>query len=228
MILSHPPATLLTQVFGHIPAVYLNQLQEIFFERRYRAGETIFFQGDIASSIYLVAEGRVKIDRVTADGNHCILCMRGSGESFCPVSLLDYGNQLGTAWAMTDVTLLWADREAFNKVAEDYPALLAEIQKDCLLGVRRLLSRMESFAFCSVEERVADALLDESQRLAPFEEYAGEIHITQQELAGLVGASRESVSRTLSKMEQQGVVEKRRGRIIILNHKKLQRMAQHS
>ena len=225
MILNHPTTSLLIDVFGHIPAVHLARLQEIFFERRYKAGEAIFFQGDVARSIYLVAQGRVKIDRVTPDGNQCILCMRGKGDVFCPVPLLDCGCQLGTAWAMTDVTLLWADRDAFNEIARDCPELLAEVQKDCLLEVRKLLTRMESLAFCSVQERVAIALLDESRRQAHFGDSFLELRMTQQELAGLVGASRESVSRTLSKMEQEGMVETRRGRILLRDRKKLQKLA---
>ncbi len=225
MIFQHPETTLLINVFGHIPAVHLARLQAIFFERRYKAGEAIFLQGDVARSIYLVAEGRVKIDRVTPDGNQCILCMRGPGDVFCPVPLLDCGCQLGTAWAMTDVTLLWADRDAFNEVARDCPELLAEVQKDCLLEVRKLLSRMESLAFRSVQERVAITLLDESRRQEHFGESSLELRMTQQELAGLVGASRESVSRTLSKMEQEEMVETLRGRIIIRDREKLQKLA---
>ncbi len=222
MVFQHPTLSLLVAVFGNIPAVHLARLQEIFYERRYRAGEAIFLQGDIATSIYLIAEGRVKIDRVTPDGNHCILCMRGPGDVFCPVPLLDCGCQLGTAWAMTDVTLLWADRDEFGEVAAACPNLLAEVQKDCLLEVRRLLGRMESFAFHSVKDRVAITLLDESQRQSQFGGSLNELRLTQQELAGLVGASRESVSRTLSKMEDEGIVETRRGRILIRDRQKLQ------
>ena len=96
------------------------------------------------------------------------------------------------------------------------------MQKDCLLEVRRLLGRMESFAFHSVKDRVAITLLDESQRQAQFGGSLNELRITQQELAGLVGASRESVSRTLSKMEDEGIVETLRGRILIRDRQKLQ------
>jgi len=226
MIIQHPETALLIDVFGHIPAVHLARLQAIFFERQYKAGEAIFFQDDIAHSIYLVAEGRVKIERVTPDGNPCILCIRGTGDVFCPVPLLDYGCQLGTAWAMTDVTLLWANREEFNEIARDCPELLAEVQRDCLLEVRKVLSRMESLAFSPVQHRVALALMDESRRQMPFADSSPELHMTQQELAALVGASRESVSRTLSRMEQEGIVETRRGKIIIRDLKKLERLTQ--
>jgi CRP-like cAMP-binding protein len=225
MTFKHPETSLLIDVFGHIPPESLTRLQEIFFQRRYRAGEAIFLQGDVARSIYLVVGGRVKIERVTPDGNPCILCMRGPGEVFCPVPLLDCGCQLGTAWAMTDVTLLWADREAFGQVADDCPELLAEVQKDCLLEVRRLLRRMESYAFCNVRERVAITLLDESNRQQAFGESGDELRITQQELAALVGASRESVSRALSKLGDAGMVETRRGRVMIRDRRKLETIA---
>ncbi|HHB90151.1 MAG TPA: Crp/Fnr family transcriptional regulator [Anaerolineae bacterium] len=220
-VLNRPTTHLLIKAFGHLSPLTLAQLQEIFFERRYRAGEAIFLQGDAAKSIYVVVEGRVKIDRVTPDGNHCILCMRGQNETFCPVPLLDQGRQLGTAWALTDVTLLSADINEFRRVAAECPQLLAVVQHGCLLEVRRLLGRMEMYAFRSVRERVASMLLEESRRRGFMDKPANELRMTQQDLAGLVGASRESVSRTLSKMEQEGILQTKRGRIIILDREKL-------
>lgn len=215
----------LIKVFGHLPSHVLAQLQRIFFERTYRAGETIFLQGDRAKAVYVVVEGRVKIDRVTPDGHECILCMRGQSETFCPVPLLDHGHQLGTAWAVTDVTLLWSDIDEFRKVAAECPQLLAIVQHGCLLEVRRLLGRMELYAFRSVKERVASMLLEESRRRGFLDQPATELRMTQQDLAGLVGASRESVSRTLSRMEQEGIVRTGRGRIIILDRTKLKNLA---
>lgn len=223
--ITHPSAPLLIKIFGRIPAIHIARLQEIFFERRFRAGEAIFLQEDPAKAIYLVVEGRVKIERVTPDGNHCILCMRGQNETFCPVPLLDHGHQLGTAWAVTDVTLLWADIDEFRKIAAECPQLLAVVQHGCLLEVRRLLGRMELYAFRSVRERVASMLLEESRRRGFLDRPAQELRMTQQDLAGLVGASRESVSRTLSKMEQEGILETKRGRIIIMDREKLREIA---
>lgn len=214
----------LTEAFGELSPASRFKVRQIFQERKFSAGETIFLQEDPATAIYLVAQGRIKIERVTPDGYQSVLCVRGPGDIFCPVPLLDRGAQLGTARAMTDVTLLWAEREEFNAACADCSQLMALVQRDCLLEVRRIVGRMESFAFRSVKERVAYTVLEESARNADHGEPQDELRITHQELAGLVGASRESVSRTLSKLEQKGMVETKRGRLIIRDRAKLQQI----
>ena len=223
---SHPSIGQLIRVFGNLPRNCLLRLQEIFFVKHYRSGEAIFLQGDRGHAIYFTMEGRVKIERVSPEGHPCILCMRSAGETFCPVPLLDRGAQLGTAWAVTDVTLFWGESRDFNAVAQNCPALLSVVQQGCLMEVRRVLGRMELVAFRPVKERVAVALLDELQRQAYVaDDGVWELRITQQELAGLVGASRESVSRALARLEDKGLVETLRGRVLIRNRAGLEQIA---
>jgi len=191
----------------------------------FAAGERIFAQGAPCSALYLVASGQVKIARVTPEGYEIILCLRGPGDYFCPVPVLDGGAQLGTATALTDVTLLWADRVEFCALAQTSPELLAAVQGDCLGEVRRLLHRLELLAFRSVKERLAIAMLAQSRHRQTNGTPADELRLTQQELAELVGAARESVSRILAQMEREGVVTLKRGRVIICDREELKRLA---
>lgn len=211
-------------LFAYLPTEVQAKLRELLRVRTFAAGEQVFVQGAPGSAIYLVASGRVKISRVTSEGYESILCMRGPGEYFCPVPVLDNGTQLGTAVAMTDVTLLWAERDGFSVLCETNPALLANVQGECLAEVRHLLNRLEAFAFRSVEERLAAALLAESHHQQTGGAPADELRLTQQELAGLVGASRESVSRILARLERAGVLGLRRGLVIIHDREELTRL----
>jgi len=220
-----PSSSAVDSVFESLPPSYREKVRSIFHVRRYRAGESIYLQGEQADAIYLVVEGRIKIERVTREGYQTILCVRGPGDIFCPVPILDEGPQLGAARAMTDVTLLCADRDSFQEACRECPEWLALVQRDCLLEMRRLLARLESSAFRSLRERLAFTILDESERQASYGESPDELRITQQELAGLVGASRESVSRTLVKLEQEGLVQTGRGRLTILNRGELRKLA---
>jgi CRP/FNR family transcriptional regulator len=189
--------------------------------RAFSAGERIFFQGDPATAIYLVARGQVKITRVTPEGNECILCVRGEGTYFCPVPLLDNGSHLGTAVAMSDGSLLMVDRGKFTELCRQSAELLAMVQGDCLAEIRRLLDRLESFAFRSVRERVAITLCNESRRCHSDDDGAVELQLTQQDLAALVGSTRESVARALKAMEHAGLVDLHRGRIRLRDIDKL-------
>ncbi len=212
------------ELFPHLDSDLRAKLNAIMRMRTFAAGERIFLQGAPPTAIYLVTRGRVKITRVTREGFETVLCLCRPGNYFCPVSLLDGGGQLGTAIALTQVTLLWADREEFNALCEESPELLSMVQGACLAEVRHLLKRAETFAFRNVRERLAMALLDESQRQALEGIPHHEVHLTQQELAGLVGSSRESVSRALGRLAREGFVQARRGCVLILNHEGLRQL----
>jgi CRP-like cAMP-binding protein len=213
------------EVFSALSPQIRDQLNKIFHHRVCEKGSHIFEQGMFAKAIYLVKNGRVKISRVTKEGYETILCVRGPGEIFCPVPILDQGDQLGTAMALTDVELFWAEEEIFNDLCQKNPALLSIVQTDCLFEVRRLLHRMEAFAFRSIRERLAFTLLDEIQRQAFHGGSSDELQLKQHELAGLVGASRESVSRTLSEFEDEGILLTHRGHLVILDRERLEKIS---
>ncbi|MFQ5942471.1 MAG: Crp/Fnr family transcriptional regulator [Anaerolineales bacterium] len=213
------------KAFSHLRPELQSNLKLLFEEQRYSPGQEVFRQGDPTLSVYMVAEGRVKLKRVAQEGFESVLCVRRPGEYFCPVSVIDRGPQLGTAEAMGEVVLLEADRGQFNALCEDNPELLAMVQGTCIGEVRSLMQRVESFAFRNVRERLAMTILEESQRQRPNGKPAGEIRITQQELAGLVGASRESISRTMSRLEEDGLVQGGRGRIRILDRHQLKKVS---
>ncbi|GMR09335.1 MAG: Crp/Fnr family transcriptional regulator [Anaerolineae bacterium] len=214
-----------SSAFSHLPPELQGDLKLLFEEHRYSPGQEVFLQGDPSESIYIVAEGQVKLTRAAREGFESVLCVRRPGEYFCPVSVIDRGPQLGTAEAMGQVLLLEADREQFNSLCEDNPVLLAMVQGTCIGEVRKLMQRVETFAFRNVRERLAVTILEESHRQRLNGKPVDEIRITQQELAGLVAASRESISRTMTLLEQDGMVQTGRGRIRILDREQLRELS---
>jgi CRP/FNR family transcriptional regulator len=164
---------------------------------------------------------RVKITRVTEEGNENVLCVRGSGALFCPLPFLDSGNELGTAIAMTDVVLWRIDKEQFLFLASNNPNLLAYVQRDCLFEVRNLVRRMEKVAFKNVYQRLASAIVDLLERQVTKGGSRSELKIKHHDLAGIIGASRESVSRSLSRLEKQHLLTTYRGRLVVHNIEKI-------
>lgn len=209
------------KAFSHLSAALQDDLRLLFEEHRYDPGQEVFLQGEPTESVYMVAEGRVKMTRVAQEGFESVLCVRRPGEYFCPVTVIDRGPQLGTAEAMGEVVLLEADRDQFNALCDANPELLAMVQGTCIGEIRTLMRRVESFAFRNVKERLAMTILEESHRQRTNGHPVEEIRITQQELAGLVGASRESISRTMTRLEGEGLVKAGRGRIQILDRQAL-------
>jgi CRP-like cAMP-binding protein len=213
------------QLFAHLPEEIQARLRSVMHVQTFESGEPVFHQGTPATAIYVVMRGRVKVARVTPDGYQSILCVRQAGEYFCPVPVLDGKAQLGTAIAMTGVTVLWVECQTFHALCRECPQLLSTVQGDCLAEVRYLLNRLESFAFRNIRERLAIALLDEVRHQRDEEIGPTEVRMIQHELAGLVGASRESVSRSLKQLEHDEIVELHRGKVRILDLKKLRKIA---
>jgi CRP-like cAMP-binding protein len=211
--------------FTSLPPEVESKLREQLNVRTFSAGEAVFLQGAPPSAVYLVASGRLKVVRVTPEGYESVLCVRGPGDYLCPVPLLDGGDHLGSAFAMTDVTLFWVGREAFLELCQESAELLAVVQGDCLSEVRHLLNRLEAFAFRSVRERLAIALLDERRHSKTPTPHTNEIRLTQQELAGLIGASRESVSRVLKQLEERHIVALGRGKVTIKDMERMHKIA---
>ncbi len=213
-----------TQLFANFPEEIQAKLRSAMHVQTFAPGEPVFHQGTPATAIYAVVRGRVKIARVTPDGYESILCVRQAGEYFCPVPVLDGNAQLGTAIAMTEATVLWTECETFHALCRECPQLLSTIQGDCLAEVRYLLNRLETFAFRNIKERLAIALLDEVRHQRADEKDPIELSMLQQELAGLVGASRESVSRSMKQLERDEIVELHRGKVRILDLEKLRKI----
>ncbi len=206
-----------------LSAPALQKLIPILHEREVGPGQPIFHQDHATDAIYWLLEGRVKITRVTPEGYESVLCVRNPGESFCPVAALDGGPQLGTAVALGRTRLAWADRQAFQDLCREHPELAAIVQGACLLEVRRLMHRLETFAFRNVEQRLALVLLSELRR-APDGTPPVELRLTRQELAGLAGTTRESVSRALQRLQRAGALQARRGSVTILDPDHLRRL----
>lgn len=202
-----------------------SRLFGIMHEVSFPAGEQIFAQGDPASRFYIVVSGQVKVTRVTRDGHEMILCMLGPSSCFCPLSLLDAGSQLGMSQAATDVTLLCAKATDLREFYQNNPQLYDAIVKTCLQDMRRLVERLESLTFQSLKKRLARLLLEKSVPVQIDHVTLSEIRLTQQELAQLVGVSRESVSHLLETWKKQDMLVLKRGRVIISHRDMMEQLA---
>ncbi|MEJ5239841.1 MAG: Crp/Fnr family transcriptional regulator [Anaerolineales bacterium] len=210
--------------FSNLSPQVREKLRPLVRTRQFDAGEVIFLQDEPTQAIYIVGQGRVKITRTTPDGEESILCIRKAGEYFCPVPLLDGKGQLGTASAITPVTILCIERNAFLQLCQEHPELLAVVQADCLGEVRYLLHRLETTTHRTLRERVVVALLDALHSSKEVENNHGVVLLTHQELAGLSGVSRENTSRVLKELEREGLLKLQRGKIHILDIARLRRM----
>ena len=182
--------------------------------RSWRAGEPIFFMGDIGTSMMLVQTGQVRISYQSADGRAILLSELNPGAVFGEIALLDGGERSANAVASTNCTLLIFERHMFMRLLQDNWPLTEAVLKLVCARLRRSDERMADLAFFDLPSRLAKELLARAQP-APG---GGppRVSCTQSTLAGLVGGSRETVNRCLRNWEKEGLIVMAEGRISLL------------
>jgi CRP/FNR family transcriptional regulator, cyclic AMP receptor protein len=201
----------------------LRRFGDITREKQYTKGSVILFEDDPGDSLFIVREGRVKVVLVAEDGREVILGVLGVGEHFGELSLIDDQPRSAHVIAMEDATLLVLRRDDFRRRVESNPsvawALLAELSR----RLRRADGKIGGLVLLDVPGRIAQLLLDVAE-----EGGAATIDkpLTHQIIAQMIGASRETVSRTMREFQDGGLISVHRRRITIQDRTRLGARAQ--
>lgn len=187
-------------------------------ERRYRPGQYLAYEGQLAEALFVVCEGRVRLARTAQDGREQVLAIVGGGEVFNMESLLDGGPTLATARAMSPVTCLLLPESALVPLIREFPDLSLVLMRQMAVQLREQTVLIEDLGFRSVRARLARLLLNEAA--------SGTAMLTQAELAARAGTVREIVGRTLRQMSDEGLVALKRGQVIVLDADGLQQAAE--
>jgi CRP-like cAMP-binding protein len=202
-------------------------LVERAVRRRFDRGVNLFHEHDESDRIVIVLKGRLKVYSSTADGREVVFAFRGPGDILGELSAVDGRPRSASVAALEPVEVLFVaavDFRAFLKRQPRVALVLLEMISWRLRDADR--KRVEYAAFDSVG-RVAARLVELSQDHGqPAEEgVAITLPISQDELAGWVGSSREAVSKALHVLRELGWVETRRRRITVLDPEALRRRA---
>src|SRR5271170_4326612 len=166
---------------------------------RYPAGEEIFAKGSPGNSMMIVLRGRVRISSISLTGKEIVLNRISAGEIVGEIATLDGGERSGDAVAMTDCELLVLNRRDFMPFLENHADICLMLIKILCQRLRQTSEQVEDLQFRHLEGRIAKALLHLSERSGEVGA-AGrvlELHMSQSDLAHIVGSSRESVNKQL-------------------------------
>jgi CRP-like cAMP-binding protein len=200
-------------------------LRASMVEVTFPKGGVIFSEGDGGDRLYVVLEGKVKLSVSSSDGRENLLSVQGPGEMFGELSLFDPGPRTATATALTDCRLFGLGHEDLKEWLTGRPELAQSLLQALAQRLRRANEAMGDLVFADVPGRVAKALLDLSVR---FGVQRGDgVHVThdltQEELAQLVGASRETVNKALADFAGRGWILLEPRGVTILDVDKLNR-----
>ena len=194
---------------------------------RMERGDILFREGDRGDSLYVIAEGKIKLGRTSADGRENLVAILGPGEMFGELSLFDPGPRTMTATAVAESEVLGLGNDSLSRILGGSPevpkALLAALAK----RLRRTNEHLADLVFTDVPGRVAKALLDLADRFGrPVDGGLLVAHdLTQEELAQLVGASRETVNKALADFATRGWIKLEARAVLLLDVERLRRRA---
>jgi CRP/FNR family cyclic AMP-dependent transcriptional regulator len=198
-------------------------LRSAMHEVRLRRGEVLFHEGDQGDELYVVIEGKVKLGRTSADGRENLLSVLGPGQMFGELSLFDPGPRSSTATGITDTVMLALGQEQLMTWLSGRPEVARGLLLQLASRLRHLNEAVADLVFSDVPGRVAKQLLDLARRFGKPTDGGIDVHhdLTQEELAQLVGASRETVNKALADFAHRGWIRLEQRAVVILDVERL-------
>ena len=192
---------------------------------RLAKGDTLFHEGEPGDSLYVVEEGKLKLKTTSSDGRDTLLAVIGAGEMIGELSLFDPGPRTATATALTETTLRGLGHEALRPWLAGRPEVAEPLLRALAQRLRRTNEAMSDLVFSDVPGRVAKALIDLGERFGvPGPQGVIVTHdMTQEELAQLVGASRETVNKALADFAHRGWIRLESRSVTLIDVERLQR-----
>lgn len=212
-------------LFAALDAEAAAALRSSMVESKAKKGSIIFAEGEPGDRLYVITAGKVTLGHKAKDGRETLLGVLGPGEMFGELSLFDPGTRTATAVALTDVKLLGLSRDALRPWLTGRPEVSLKLLQALAQRLRRTEDAMADLVFSDVPGRVAKALLALSEKFGVFKN--GELYIehdmTQEELAQLVGASRETVNKALAEFVNRGWMKVEQRSVTITDVERIQR-----
>jgi CRP/FNR family transcriptional regulator, cyclic AMP receptor protein len=216
----------LHSVFGALTAAETPELLKRALTKRVAAGEVVFHKDDPGDGLYGVLAGSILIVVESLEGKELILNMHGPGEFFGEVALLDGEGRSAAAVAREASQLFFLGRAEFLAFLRQRPDAMIRIIAFLCARLRRATNLVEDSTFLNVPSRLAKlliALLD-GNRPRDATDAAATLRISQDELARMLGVSREFVSKQLAIWREAGIVELGRNRLIVRDERALEQL----
>ena len=204
------------------------ELRRIVTDVPLTRGQRLFTEGDEGDRLFVVLDGKIKLSRMASDGRENLVSVLGPGEMFGELSLFDPRPRTMSATAVTDTRLAALAHDALRPWITSRPQVAMHLLGALARRFRRSNEVMADLVFTDVPGRVAKALLDLSDRFGQ-QQHDG-IHVnhdlTQEELAQLVGASRETVNKALADFAGRGWLQISARSVLIKEPERMRRRAQ--
>ena len=193
-------------LFAMLTAAQAEAVADAIVKRRFKRGEKIVEQGKKSNALFIVLTGRARVITADARGREVILATLNPGDYIGEMSLIDNEPHSATVRAEVQTDVLMLGRVEFARCLPENTSMAYAIMKGLVQRLRHADSKIESLALMDVYGRVARALLEFAKP-----DVNGSLlirdKISRQDIAKMVGASREMVSRVMKDLEERGFIE---------------------
>lgn len=193
--------------------------------RRFRAGSALMYEGQVGTEVMFLVSGRVKITYLTIDGRELILDFRGPGELLGEMAVVDGNPRSNTVEAIEAVEALAMKAADFKALIASRPTLANQLLQHTIRRFRDSDRKLIEFGASHTIGRVAARLVEMVERFGTVSAagHVIDLPITQEELAGWTGASREAVAKALQSLRERGLITTERRRLTVLDLAGLER-----
>lgn len=202
-------------------------LQKSMVQQTLKKGKHLFQEGDPGDRLYIVTQGKIKLTHASGDGRESLLMVLGPGDMFGELSLFDPGPRTSTAVAITDSDVLGLGNNDLRPWLTGRPEVAQSLLQALAHRLRRTNVIMSDLVFADVPGRVAKALIELGEKFGSRTPAGLMVNhdLTQEELAQLVGASRETVNKALADFASRGWIRLETRSVEIFDVERLSRRA---
>jgi CRP/FNR family cyclic AMP-dependent transcriptional regulator len=183
----------------------LAEIAELLIERRFKARATVFEEGTVGEYMYVIREGQVKVSKMSDDGREKVLEILGPGDFVGEMALLDQSLRSASVKSVSDCVLLALSRNDFMALLRRNPEIALELIREQTRRLRETDEEVRGLLFERVEGRTRRVLLRmATERIPEFPERPATEAVTHQQLADVVGTSRETITRVVKGLKRRG------------------------
>lgn len=212
-------------IFSELELADIETIIEIAESRRYKKDSMILMEEEAGRTFFIILDGKVKISRISDDGREVILSILREGDFFGEISILDGMARSANVTAFEDSELILIRKDAFFDILYRYPQVSIALLKELASRIRKSDSQIKSLSLKDATGKVANAILMLASNVGQVRGSHVEILglPLQQDMANMAGTSRETISRVLKNLIEQGYVVKSGNKLVITDFDKFKR-----
>lgn len=218
------PCTKQVAIFQRLSDAELTKIADMTTHKTFQKGETLMNEGDQTDTLYIIHGGQVKLSKMTLQGKEQILRILSTGDFFGELAIFDSGSVSNfTAVATAETAICMLTRDKMSAIMAQNPAIAMKLLADVTKRLAHTENLVQNLATKDPETRIANMIVEfcESFGTKKGSEILIQVPLTREEMANYIGVTRETISRKLRVLEEDGVLHVKGKKITVKDYDEL-------